>query len=472
MPNGTKAPVAVPTPYWSTCPTPGTYTYPAKTVTVDKTTTVVAAATTEVCKGTYTLGGYTTTVDKPTTVTFEYAAEKTKEGGYEHYLTTTTYVCPSAGAYTVGPVTKTVTEDTTTLVYPVVTSYCPGTYAADAVTTTVTDDYEIIYRPYTSVGHSDSPSAYPTAHDGHSAVKYPTAKFPSNSSYPTYPTSTPAAYPTATPVPQKPAGGKKLTYTPYNQAGSCKGKDEILGDLTKIHGYGFDTVRVYSTDCDALPNIGDACRSLGMKMIIGVFVGQPGCDNNHPHVQQQIQDIKDWAQWDLVTLALVGNEAGHNNYCTPGQLKSLILQVKDVLHSGGCNVPVTTADTVDVWQRPDFSAEICPVVDVVAINSHAYFDAGVSSDRAGEFVKGQLQIVKEICGKDGYVVETGWPSAGKVNGLAVPSKEDQSKAIASLYECLGNDAVYFSYEDDHWKEPGECGCEQSWGICDLFGVVL
>ena len=72
-----------------------------------------------------------------------------------------------------------------------------------------------------------------------------------------------------------------------------------MSDVKEIAKAGFTTLRVYSTDCDTLPNVGAACKATGLKMIIGVFIGAPGCDNGNPDVASQIAAIKQWAEWGL-----------------------------------------------------------------------------------------------------------------------------------------------------------------------------
>lgn len=446
----TTAPVVVvPTPIPQTCPTPGTYTFPATTVVVTETTTVCAASTTKVPSGTHTLGGVTTVVTTATTVVCPYATTKTENGAVTSVISTTTYVCPTAGTYTIAPITTVVVEETIVVV-PVVTTYCPGTYTAPAVVTTVTETNVVVYCPFTS------PTPVPTT----------TAAAPSS------PASSAAVISKPSETPQTIGNGGKqwaITYTPYAESGECKSATEVLKDITSIKNAGFTTVRVYSTDCSTLPNVGAACRSVGMKMIIGVFIGKVGCDNNNPDVATQVAALKEWAQWDLVELLVIGNEAMFNNYCTVSQLHDLIVSVKSTLGSAGYTGPCTTTDVVSAWVGNDVSS-ICSVIDVVATNAHAYFNAATLPQDAGKFVAGQLKIVEDICGKKGYVMESGWPSAGKCFGDACAGSSQQATAISSIKEVIGEAVVFFSYTNDPWKKPGDCGCEQNWGCGQLFGA--
>jgi exo-beta-1,3-glucanase (GH17 family) len=402
-------------------------------------------------------------VETATTVVCPYATTKTEGSVVTSVIETTTYVCPSAGTYTIAPVTTVVVEETVVVV-PVVTTYYPGTYTAPAVVTTITETDVIIYCPFTSP--APVVETTPTA--------APPPPPPASTTAQEAPSSAPVSSPSSSPSSSPPAlggNGKQLgiTYTPYTESGDCKSPAAVMTDITNIKNAGITTVRVYSTDCDTLPNVGAACKAAGVKMITGIFIGQPGCDNGSPDVADQIAALKQWAQWDLVELVVVGNEALFNGFCTVSQLTDLILHVKSELASVGYSGQFTTTDVVSAWIGNDVSS-ICSVIDVVGTNAHAYFNAGTSPEQAGEFVAGQLKIVEEICGKSGYVLESGWPKQGKCFGSACPGETEQATAITSIMDVIGSKTIFFSYHDDHWKKPGDCGCEQSWGCGNLFGI--
>lgn len=443
-------PITVPTPIPQTCPTPGTYTFPATTVVVTETTTVCAASTTKVPRGTHTLGGVTTIVETATTIVCPYATTKTENNVVTSVIETTTYVCPSAGTYTIAPVTTAVTVDETVVVVPVLSTYNPGTYTAPAVITTITETNTVIYCPFTS------PAPAPT--------------YPAETYAPKKPTTT-SSTPKYTQGPGIGGGGDQwaITYTPYTEGGDCKDINAVKKDITMIKKAGFSTIRVYSTDCDTLPNVGAACRDAGVKMILGIFIGEVGCDNGSPHVSEQVAAIKKWAQWDLVELLVIGNEALFNGFCSVRQLADLIISVKHTLGGAGYHGPYTTTDVVSAWIGMDVQP-ICALIDVVGTNAHAYFNDNTLPTQAGEFVAGQLKIVEKVCGKEGYVLESGWPSAGKCIGKACAGYDQQATAIKSIKSVVGKKTVFFSFGDDHWKQPGDCNCEQHWGCGRLFGA--
>ncbi|KAK3945295.1 glycoside hydrolase [Diplogelasinospora grovesii] len=485
-PTTSQAPATVPTPVAQTCPTPGTYTFPATTVVVTETTTVCAASTTAVPTGTHTLGGVTTVVTTATTVVCPYATTETKSGVVTSVIKTTTYVCPEAGTYTIAPITTTVTGKATTVVVPVVTTYCPGTYTAPAHVTTITETDVVVYCPFTAQALSSSTSSAPVAANTTTAVPTSsaaatTAAAAAASSSVSVSAANTTQSASASQSSASSSGGSPqlggsdgkwaITYTPYTTTGDCKAADAVAQDIQAIAAAGFKSVRVYSTDCDTLPNVGAACKAAGIKMIIGIFIGEVGCDNASPHVADQIAAIKAWAKWDLVELVVVGNEAIFNNFCSVTELKDLIATVKTQLTSVGYSGPFTTTDVVSAWIGSGMT-DICSVIDVVACNAHAYFNAATLPAAAGAFVAGQLALVEAICGfsKPGYVMETGWPTAGECYGEACAGQSEQAEALSSIKSAMGDKVVFFSFTDDEWKQPGACGCEQHWGAAKAFGA--
>jgi len=254
-----------------------------------------------------------------------------------------------------------------------------------------------------------------------------------------------------------------MTYTPYRQDGQCKSSSDVLADIALIASRGFKTVRVYSTDCSGLENIGNACKISGLKMIIGIFISGTGISG----AQQQVTDITSWARWDLVELIVVGNEVISSGHASAGELAGFISSCKSAFSGAGYSGPCTTTEPLSAWQEN--AGTLCGVVDIVGANLHPFFNADVDPSQAGDFTKGQLDIVNGLCpGKSGVNLETGWPSGGSCNGKACPGTSEQATAVKGLMDAVGGKSVIFSFQDDDWKAPGAFDCEQHWGAIHLF----
>jgi exo-beta-1,3-glucanase (GH17 family) len=437
-PASTYVPATVPTPFVTTCPTPGVYTIPAKTLTITEETTVCAPTSTKCTSGTNTAGGVTTVVETSTTVVCPYATTTVSGGVTTSTILTTTYVCPSAGTYTIAPVTTVVSTETV-WVYPTVTSYPVGTYTQNEVIETVTETDYVIFCPYTS-----SKPAAPVA---------------------TYTPAAPAA-PKYTPATSSPGelgnSGKKwaITYSPYTSSGECKSPGSVMSDIQQIANSGYTTVRLYGSACSGLENVGAACQAYGLKMIIGVFIDETGLTGM---AATDVSAILAWGKWSLVELIVIGNEAVFNNYCSGSELASFITSCKTQFSNAGYHGPCTTTEPLDILQAN--TAVICEVIDVVGCNIHPYFNGATPAAAAGSFVAGQLALVDALCpGKTGINLETGWPSAGNCIGVSCPSPANQAIALQSIADTVGGKSCVLSFFDDLWKEAGDCGCETSFGI--------
>lgn len=487
----------MPTPVPHTPTATGVVTYPGTTLTLTTETTVAVPSTTEVPAGSHTIGGVTTVVTTATTVTCPYATVETSEGVTTSVVKTTEYVCPSGGTYTIAP-TTTYVDTPTSIVVPVVTSYPPGTYTQPEVVTTITDTKTVVYCPFEPIAPTSAPAvptsapAVPTSAPvastsivvatsssvPSSVAPPPTVVVPTTSSVPApAPTTSTAGYTTSSASTPKPTGGHGgdlggdkpgvpwgTTYTPYNpETGDCMTQEDVEKDIAALAAKDIKIVRTYSTDCSTLEFVGDACEKHGIQMMVGVFIdGSAGCSASSPKIAEQISALKNWGKWDMVQLVTVGNEAIINGYCTAAEIASLVETCKSEF--SGYTGLYTTAETVNIWQEPETQSALCGVVDILGTNAHAFFNYQTTADKAGEFVKGQLDIVSNLCeGKEGIVLETGWPSRGTSLGLAVAGVAEQRTALDSIIKECGDKAVLFSLYDDKWKSANtECGvCEQA-----------
>ncbi|KKA31152.1 hypothetical protein TD95_004866 [Thielaviopsis punctulata] len=510
----TTAPATVPTPAVETCATPGVYTFPATTIVVTETTTVCGATTTVLPSGSHTFGGVTTTVTKPTTVTCAVPVETTgTDSAVTSIVSSTVYVCPSAGTYTINPKTTSLTTEKT-VVYPTVTSFLPGTYSKDMVVVTATvDEYvtvcPFVGGPYTtslttegvSAEASTSTSAPVPAATTSKAVVVSSSAKPSTTSKPA--SSAPASKPassasassaftssafTSSAFTSSASASKTssastssstgvlfqgqqsdhwaITYTPYtDDTGACKSKSAVYEDIKNIKSMGFTTVRVYSTDCDTLTNVGGACEEYGIRMIIGVFIKEAGCAYSGD-IKEQVEGIISWGKFDMVDMLVVGNEAVFGGLCSASQLATLITTVKSTCDAAGYTGPYSTAETVNVWQES--GSALCDVVDIAGAQTHPYFNAETTPSTSGSFVKGQIDIVKKVCNKPAISLECGWPTEGSCNGSACPGVSEQKEAMDSVRSTCGEEVVFFTYGEALWKSPGSCGCEPYFNIMAVF----
>ena len=256
-----------------------------------------------------------------------------------------------------------------------------------------------------------------------------------------------------------------MTYSPYTSSGGCKDASTVASDLAVVAEKGFSSIRIYSTDCSSLENIGTAARTHGLKLILGVWISSTGISG----AQGQISDIVAWGEFDLVELIVVGNEAVFNGYCSASELAAFVSSSATAFKAGGYTGLVTLTEPLSVWQETAAASEFCAVVDVIGANLYAFFNADVTADKAGAFIQSEIDILNSVCSdKAVYVLESGWPHAGECNGVACPSVENQKTALKGSQSTVGAVVAFLSYEDEPWKEAGEFGVEQYWGCADVF----
>ncbi|KKK23716.1 hypothetical protein P175DRAFT_0513064 [Aspergillus ochraceoroseus IBT 24754] len=489
--------VVLPTPGVTSFSTTGTYTIPATTLTVTDTTTVCGATTTELPSGTHTYGGVTTIVETQTTIVCPYATVKPSGTTVTSVIETTTYICPSAGTYTIAP-TTTYVPTSTVMVYPTPATITPGTYTQPESTITVTrTDYTYVCPYATNEPTSASAiptsaavttpaavttSAVPTTTPVESTTVESTTVATSTAVATTTTTTTTAATTTTTASSSSssssstgstiPTNGPQMgmTFTPYLDSGDWMPKDDIATRIANIKSKGFTHVRVYATDCHTLDYVTDAVKANGLKIILGVFISGPGIDSG---AENDVAKIVSWAQWDLVSHIVVGNEAINSGKCSASVLAGFISESKAKFQAAGYTGLVTTAEPIDVWLIDENASSLCSVVDIVGANLHPFFNNAFTAAQAGELVSNQITDLKKVCSdKDVVNLETGWPNAGDANGLAVPGQTEQTTAIKSLVDTVGSLSVFFSYSDDPWKKKispnDKWNVETHWGCIDQF----
>ncbi|SCU93664.1 LADA_0G04302g1_1 [Lachancea dasiensis] len=258
-----------------------------------------------------------------------------------------------------------------------------------------------------------------------------------------------------------------LVYSPYNNDNTCKDSSSVYQDMKFIKSKGVSKVRIYGTDCNSLETITSAAKSLGITINQGLWITSAGVDS----IDDAVNDVLAYGKsngWDLFDVLTIGNEAVLSGYCSVDDLVAKISSVRSKFESAGFTGKYTTSEPPVTFQNhPSLCKDA--KIDFVGINSHAYFDVNSSADSAGTFVKGQLELIQQVCGTNNVVVtETGYPSGGNTNGGNIPSHENQLEAIQNILNEMNGEVTVLSTFNDYWKQPGPYGIEQFFGISDIL----
>ncbi|KAL4820658.1 glycoside hydrolase superfamily [Aspergillus spinulosporus] len=250
-----------------------------------------------------------------------------------------------------------------------------------------------------------------------------------------------------------------ISYSPYNADNTCKSQEQVNMDIDRLTHYAF--IRIYGVDCDQTKKVITAARRHNLQVFAGVY--------DLHNLYANLKTIINAARPDLSTLHTIsiGNELLNRGQNSAGDVTAAVNNARAYLRTLGYLGPVVTIDTFSkVLEHP----ELCHVSDYCAANCHAFFDAAQTPETAGTYVADVSRHLSEVSGgKRTLITESGWPHAGQSNGKAVPSKENQQKAIESLRKTFWDnhsDLILFSAFDDLWKVDNQWtfGAEKYWGI--------
>ncbi|KIJ53209.1 glycoside hydrolase family 17 protein [Sphaerobolus stellatus SS14] len=237
---------------------------------------------------------------------------------------------------------------------------------------------------------------------------------------------------------------------------------------------GFKVIRIEGFDCNALDLASSAAASNNLQILAGIYANSGTIAASLTQINNDVQTFRAaYAKYGAGRY--IGLTIGNEVNDSVGNIMAKVYDVRGYLGSVGVTTLVSTADT---WVNIRNNPALCGA-DFVAANAYAFYDGGVSSSNAGNFVFSTVvPTLKAACpGKKVIISETGWPSQGAANGAAAASLTDEHNALQSLNCASTRDtsvSVFaFEYDDQIWKGNDN---ERSFGIYsgkfNLNGDVL
>ncbi|KAJ2778509.1 hypothetical protein H4R18_004555 [Coemansia javaensis] len=255
-----------------------------------------------------------------------------------------------------------------------------------------------------------------------------------------------------------------LTYSPYNDDGSCPDAGAVADQLQKV-ARAAKNVRLYSTDCSQLRNAAQAVSR--NKLPLGIYAGiwvAGGDSRAGAEIDELVSVAKQYGA-GIIRGVGVGNEEVSKGMPVP-TLLGYISRVRARLQSEGLGgIPVYTAE-----QDAKFTKEMADASDLVQVNIHAVFDPAFTNiaDSVQSVIARAAAVKSGVAGgKKVQIGETGWASAGNIGPS--PLTLGNEAAYARQFGCAaaraGYEYFYFEAKDALWKQA-QPQSEKSFGVFD------
>jgi len=221
------------------------------------------------------------------------------------------------------------------------------------------------------------------------------------------------------------------------------------------------TIRTYASG-ESMTYIPALAQKYGLKMIQGAWLGYVEADNRK-EIEELIKAANTYP--DVIKRVIVGNEILLRGEMEPEKLIDFIREVKRSVKQ-----PVSYAD---VWSMYMKYPELIKEVDFITIHILPYWeDEPIPVDKAPAHIEKIYKVVRKEAesiapGKPILIGESGWPSAGKQRGWAIPSVVNEAKFIRGLIKVA--QANRFDYNiveafNQSWKSELEGIVGANWGL--------
>lgn len=264
------------------------------------------------------------------------------------------------------------------------------------------------------------------------------------------------------------APGEKLhcvSYSPFRGSQSPLGPEvsvdprQIDEDLAQLK-HVTDCVRTYSVDY-GLDQIAEIAKRHGIKVLQGLWLSNLP-ERSRWQVATAIALAKRFP--DVIAAVIVGNEVLLRGEMAAPELMRTIREVKSQV-----SMPVSYADVWEFWLR---NRDVASVVDFITIHILPYWeDFPIPARDAAAHVDAiRAQVVAAFPGKEVFVGEFGWPSAGRMREGALPSPVNQARTMHEVLEHAKRENYRVNLieaYDQPWKRQLEGTVGGHWG---LFGA--
>lgn len=252
-----------------------------------------------------------------------------------------------------------------------------------------------------------------------------------------------------------------ISYSPYldgQEPGIEISADQIEERLKVIQPY-TNWIRTFS--CVEGHQLSPAiAKSYQLKTMVGVCLS----DDRDKNEIELKNGIKMALKGDVDILA-VGNEVLLRDELTEEEIIHYIQRAKQAL-------PEVNVSYVDAYYQFEDHPALAEACDVLLVNCYPFWEE-CHADYSLLYMKDMYRRALKIAnGKKVIISETGWPTSGEPNGVAVPSYDNAMQYFINTYQWAaeeGIDIFYFSSFDESWKAGDEGDVGAYWGLWNKDG---
>jgi len=251
--------------------------------------------------------------------------------------------------------------------------------------------------------------------------------------------------------------------------GSCKSQSDWEADCTLMQSLpgSFSSLRIYaSSDCDTLANAVPAVLATGCQILVGVWTE----DSTHYGAEKAalLSAVQTYG-FDWIVAVSVGSEDLYRGDTDASTLAQQIYDVRGMLStvSGySTSVQVGHVDTWTAWVDSANTAVI-QASDFIGTDGYPYFQStedngiDVAYNLFWESVQNVRDTVNNVdSGIWVWITETGWPTSGATDNLAVPSVAN-AQQYWSTVACAA-----FEQAHTFWYTLQDYSASPSFGVVD------
>ena len=262
---------------------------------------------------------------------------------------------------------------------------------------------------------------------------------------------------------------KSLSFAPFRAGqGPVQGiyptPEQIEADL-KLISRKTHNIRTYASSEGNMPKIPELAGKYGLTMLQGAWLNAPNVlqDKNKAEIAELIRSAN--AHPDVVKRVIVGNEVLLRYDLTVEQLIGYIREVKRSVKQ-----PVSYADA---WSMYMAHPELIKEVDFITIHILPYWnDRPIAADEAPAHIERMIKDIKQQANaiapnKPILIGESGWPSAGRQRGSAIPSVVNEARFIRAFIKVAADNGIDYNIVESFnqtWKSAFEGVAGGNWGL--------